>query len=65
MPPSSGQKVKKANNKIEKKAETRFLLVARFIYSSTLKIEAMRSFETSVNLHRRTLRHIPKRQYFS
>jgi hypothetical protein len=37
------------------------VLVSFFTYSSTtLKIEAILSFETSVNFHRITLRYIPE-----
>jgi hypothetical protein len=36
------------------------LLAARLAYSSTLKLEAVRSSETSVNFHHTKRRHIPK-----
>jgi hypothetical protein len=37
-----------------------FMLVSCSVYSSTLKMEAMRSFEKSVYFHRTTQRYIPE-----
>jgi hypothetical protein len=41
-----------------------FVLVASLAYSLGLKIEAVRSTETSVNSYQRTQRRIPKRLFF-
>jgi hypothetical protein len=62
LPPSSGLESNRSN-RYEARTAACFLLVACLAYASTLKMEAIRSFEIFLNLYE-TTRHIPEDSAF-